>query len=148
MASGFERFTDPRPVEAMSPAQLGLILGLNALIQESGDGLLTVTCPRCAADGHPQLLTDNDPEEGTWKIDCRCRRRRVMRQTGVAMETSGDLLLLASDLLGPIGLVVRCPHPQCLTTPLTLRATALGVTATSPCGTELKYERKRASTSH
>ena len=60
MAEPFTAFTnDPRPLTDLSRAQVGLILGLNNIVREMG---VVLVCPRCAADGHFDLDTQNTPD--------------------------------------------------------------------------------------
>ena len=100
-------------LQVMSSVQINAIMGLERLIHATG---LILTCPTCAADGHPQLDTDNDPESPVWKIDCGCRQRRVQStDVGRAMDADGELMLSAESILSSLNLVLRCPERRCLT---------------------------------
>jgi hypothetical protein len=138
MADVFNAIIDGRPTDAISRAQISLILGLDPVLQAAG---LILTCARCAADGTPVLVTANSPEDTIWKIDCACRRRRVTRAGSQPMEPSGDLLLMAADLLRPLGLELRCPARPCLLQPLDIRQTAAGVRVTCHCGTKRHFHK-------
>jgi len=131
---------DQRPTDAMSRAQVGLIMGLDSVLRDAG---LILTCPRCAADGFPRLDTNNDPTDEIWKIDCRCRRRRIARMDS-RMTSTGWLLLLVQDLLAPLSLDVRCPSAKCLGKPLNIHQSVDGtkVTVTCHCGGEYKFKKK------
>jgi hypothetical protein len=134
--------SDPRPVDAMSRAQVGLVMGLESILHAAG---LVLVCPKCVADGHPDLDTNNAQDDEIWKIDCRCRRRRIAR-TESRMVASGWLLLMVDDLLRPLSLDVRCPSERCRTKPLTIRQSANGLTVTvnCHCGGEYKFQRKQS----
>lgn len=133
---------DPRPVDALSRAQISVILGLEHVLQQSG---LVLLCPRCASNGHGALDTGNSPEDDVWKIDCQCRRRRVNR-TDAAQLPSGDLLLLVKDLLGPVSLDVRCPSRRCINHPLEMRQTVEGLIVTCRCGGKLHFRKLKQPT--
>lgn len=149
MADSFrslDTFNDPRPTEAMSRAQCGLILGLEGILREAG---LVLVCPRCAANGHSRLDTNNDIGDEIWKIDCQCRRRRIARMDS-RMTSTGWLLLMVEDLLAPLGLDVRCPSPKCLTKPLKMHQSADGrtVTVTCHCGGSFKFQKTQPTKPH
>lgn len=132
---------DPRPLEAMSRAQVGLVVGLDSVLRDAG---LVLVCPRCAADGHSYLDTANDLTDDVWKIDCLCRRRRIAR-TDAMMVPSGWLLLMVPDLLASLSLDVRCPSKTCLLQPLTVRESAdgLSVTVTCHCAAHRQFKKKK-----
>lgn len=144
MAEPFRHFVDEQlPIEAMSRAQVGLVLGLESVLRKAG---LVLLCPRCAIDGNLQLDTSNSVEDEIWKIDCRCRRRRSPRVTSMMVPT-GWLLQMVNDLLGPLSLDVRCPSRRCLLKPLQLRQSLDGMTltVTCHCGREYKFNKTRTS---
>ena len=144
MVSAFSQYAlDTRPMDAMSRAQMGLILGLEAFLH---DAALVLTCPRCAAEGVGTLTTNNSVEDTVWKIDCQCRRRRVNSRGMSPMPTSGWLLLMTKDLLGPLGLDVRCP--TCITTPLTLHQSGDHLTVTCACGGARHFKRHASDRPH
>jgi len=142
--SEFSRYPlDDRPVDAMSRAQLALILGLEDILREAG---LVLTCPRCAADDHPQLATNNNIEDEVWKIDCQCRRRRVNRSNTAPMRATGDLLLLVPDLLKPLSLDVRCANPRCVSKALTIKQTRNDLIVECRCGTQRTFHKTSPQT--
>ena len=134
---------DPRPVDAMTRAQVGLILGLDSILNAAG---LVLVCPRCAANGHPHLDTNNTLDDEIWKVDCQCRRRRIAR-TESRMVATGWLLLMVEDLLAPLSLDVRCPSEQCRLKPLKIWQSPDGLTVrvNCHCGGEYKFQRKQTS---
>lgn len=125
--------TDERPTTEISRAQIGVILALDTILQSAG---LILACPRCVCeDNDASLRTDNNPLDVQWKIDCRCRRRRIYRgQATQRMLPSGDLLLLVPELLKPLGLDVRCPSRRCVQRPLTMQVTEDGLIVSCQCG--------------
>jgi len=133
---------DPRPIDAMSHLQIGLVLGLDKVLREAG---LVLTCPRCAAEGHPTLDTNNSMTDDVWKIDCLCRRRRG-KKTDTMMVPSGWLLQLKDDLLGPLHLDVRCPRRSCILTPLTIHESLdrAKLTVTCSCGNTFDFTKPRS----
>jgi hypothetical protein len=120
------------PLDALTSSQLAIIVSIDTVLQHCG---LMLTCPTCARDGLHQLQTDNDPKDLIWKIDCHCRSRRATRaDLGTLMPPSGDLLLMADQILRPVSLAVRCQTKRCRTTPLEVIQTADGVRVNCPCG--------------
>jgi len=121
-----------KPTETLTAAQIGVVIGLDTILQMAG---LILTCPRCASEGNPRLITDNGAEDTIWKIDCQCRKRRIQRRhVSQLMAPSGDLLLLVSELLKPVGLDVRCPTTRCLLSPLEMRRTEDSLIVSCHCG--------------
>jgi len=116
----------------LTPAQIGLVLGLERVLQQAER--IVICCPRCAEDGDLTLDMENGPEDTIWKMDCRCKERRILRKDVTAtMGSSGDLLLIAESVLSPAHLVVRCRHKLCYKKPLRLRPTAEGTHASCEC---------------
>jgi hypothetical protein len=136
---------DPRPIEAMNRAQVGLVVGLEKVLKDSS---LVLVCPRCAAEGHG-LDTANAMTDEIWKIDCQCRRRRSAK-TDAMMVPSGWLLLMVPDLLASVSLDVRCPSPTCLLKPLTVEESADGMTVTvrCHCAAHRQFKKKKKTQPH
>lgn len=104
------------PRDAMTPMQIAAILGLEALMQATG---LVILCPRCLSEGFGMLDTDNAPGNAIWKMDCRCRERRVkVAEVGRPLDADGELLANADQILAPLSLVIRCPEKTCIQHPL------------------------------
>ena len=104
------------PRMTMTPYQIGAILGLERLVQATG---LVIICPTCLREGFGQLDTNNDPRAEEWRIDCRCRERRIStKRLSQSHDADGDLIAQADDLLRPLSLSVRCPQRSCLPYPL------------------------------
>jgi hypothetical protein len=137
--SVFSRYAiDTRPLDAMSSVQASLVQGLDSILR---DASLVLTCPRCAADGHGTLQTQNGPGDVLWKMDCQCRRRRI--EPGVTpMASTGWLLTLVEELLGPLSLAVRCPSPTCVLTPVELRQGLDTLAVVCQCGAERVFTKK------
>jgi hypothetical protein len=124
-----------QPQIQLTAAQLSLILGLESVLQNAGLGLI---CPFCAGSAPCDglLTTDNDPFDLSWKLDCDCRHRVGARAGVMPMQPSGDLILLAAELLKDARLDVRClkTHAQCRYTPLTTQRLATQIRVECPCG--------------
>jgi len=105
----------------LSGAQVAAILGLENIVLATG---LVIVCPRCTADGDPTVVTDNSPDEPVWKIDCRCKERRILaKDVTRPLDADGDLIAQAESILAPVGLSVRCPQRRCLPYPLEIERT-------------------------
>jgi hypothetical protein len=135
----FDSFVTPwkteTPTIELTSQQMALILALERVLQAAG---LWLVCPICANElgTYKHLVTNNHPTDDVWKIDCQCTHRSFRR---AALETSmipsGDLLTVATILLPPARLAVRCPNKisHCLTTDLQLTQRPDGVTARCRC---------------
>lgn len=108
----------------LTPPQMGLILGLEPLLSDP-DLHLWLMCPTCLQEHNdPSLVTDNAPEDLIWKIDCRCRQRRIPRSSVVTtMPPAAGLLVHAQELLKDAHLVIRCHsnRPDCRHSPLHIK---------------------------
>ena len=131
---------DDRPTDVLTAAQVSLLLGLDTVLEKAR---LVLTCPRCVTEGHGTLQTKNAPEEPVWKLDCQCRRRRMTHLNIQPMKASGMLLTLVDELLGPLGLVVRCPSPTCLLTPIELHQGPGTLSVTCQCAAERDFKKHR-----
>lgn len=142
--SEFQRLVgDQRPLDAMSRAQVGLVMGLEKVLRDAG---LVLVCRHCVADGDAHLDTNNSAADEIWKIDCKCRRRRIARIDAM-MVPSGWLLLMKDDLLEPLALDVRCPSRRCLLQPLKIHQSLDGMTltVTCHCGGVYKFSKTKQS---
>lgn len=100
----------------LSGVQTAALLAIEDLMQKSG---LVVLCPRCAAEGHLTLQTNNAPDMVEWKMDCLCRERRMYpSEAAHVMDADGDLMSEIDAILAPVSLAVRCPYPRCVQRPL------------------------------
>jgi hypothetical protein len=105
----------------LTGGQIAAILGLENVVKATG---LVIVCPHCAAEGDPFVDTDNSPSAPEWKIDCRCRERRIKAsEVTRPMDADGDLVAQADEILKPVSLSVRCPQQKCINHPLEIERT-------------------------
>src|SRR5688572_30418271 len=108
-----------KPQIQLTAAQVSLILGLESVLQKAGLGLI---CPFCAGSAPCDglLTTDNDPWDLSWKLDCDCRHRVGASAGVMPLPASGDLILLAAEMLKDARLDIRClrTHANCRYLPI------------------------------
>lgn len=124
-----------KPQIQLTAAQLSVIVGLESVLQKAGLGLI---CPYCVGkepcDG--LLMTNNDPLDLSWKLDCDCTHRVGSRAGVNPVPASGDLILLAAELLKDAKLDVRCLRTKtnCRYQPLKSQRTATAIRIECECG--------------
>lgn len=125
----------------LSNAQIAAILGLENIVQATG---LVIVCPRCTAEGDPTVETDNTPDAQVWKIDCRCRERRVLKKDVTrVMDADGDLIAQAEAILAPVSLSIRCPQKRCIQYPLEIERTPTFTVVRCRCAKTTLHPPKR-----
>lgn len=115
----------------VEPAQTGVLVGLQAMLEASG---LILVCPRCLADGQSHLSGDVDVTRPIWHLTCGCKERVMERHDARRpFDADGDLIASADTVLAPLSLSVRCPESRCVTHPLEIERTAAGVVVRCRC---------------
>lgn len=124
----------------LTSAQIGIILALETLLAETG---MILVCPVCVRErGDARLQTNNSPGDATWKIDCRCRQRRVAKAAvGMVPALTGDLFLLGAETLKSAVLALRCPRKRCMRQDLEIRHTSQGLVVSCECA-RLTFRKK------
>lgn len=124
-----------KPQIQLTAAQLSLIVSLESVLQNAGLGLI---CPHCVGaepcDG--MLVTNNDPMDLSWKLDCDCTHRVGSRAGVSLMPASGDLVLMAADALKEAKLDIRCLRikTNCRYTPIRSQRLANQIRIECQCG--------------
>jgi hypothetical protein len=115
----------------VDPSQVGVIVGLQPMLDASG---LILICPRCQAEGGSHIAGNADVTLPTWSLTCDCTERILERRHAArAFDATGDLIASADTVLQPLRLAVRCPEFRCVTHPLTIERGPAGVSVRCHC---------------
>lgn len=115
----------------VEPAQTGVIVGLQAMLEAAG---LILVCPRCLADGGSNVTGDVDVTRPLWHLNCGCKERVMDRNDARRpFDADGDLMASADTVLQPLSLSVRCPERRCVKHALEIERTAAGVVVRCRC---------------
>ena len=120
-----------RPRLKLEPAQTGVVVGLQSMIDAAG---LILVCPKCLSEGGSHVQGDVDVTKPVWRLECGCTVRVLERKDArTPYDADGDLIASADTVLRPLSLAVRCPEPRCVKHPLEIERTPLGVIARCRC---------------
>jgi hypothetical protein len=120
-----------RPHLHLEPAQTGVVVGLQAMLDAAG---LILVCPRCLSEGGSHVIGDVDVTRPVWRLECGCTIRVLERKDAIRpFDADGDLIASADSVLRPLSLAVRCPEPRCVNHPLEIERTPAGVVVRCRC---------------